>query len=249
MALHATSGALAVGAFGVLFLGASGSTIWLGVNHRQLAAANQRLAVQCEHLRTDLEQKDLALHELSDRRKSDEAEIVRLRQEASGHTTTISRLRDEVGTLEQRAKGLQEEITTARADGQVKEATLADLTQRLEETRARADAAANQLRAMGYTKDELTDQVSKLQTRLTESDRSLVELRKQAQEQQQAIARLNDDLFARTAALTALRGESETLRTANGQLQAELDSRPKPSPFKAVEIYVPSRDRKARQGG
>jgi chromosome segregation ATPase len=234
----------ALGVLAVLTLGASGAAVWLGVKERQLTAAHQRLYAQCETLRMDLEQKDRALVELSDRRKADAAEISRLTQEASGHTATITRLREQVGGLEQQASALQAEITKAQAEGHTKEATVADLTKRLDDTRAQADAAANALKAMGYTKNELTDQVDKLQARLAESDRSLADLRKRTEEQERAITKLNDDLFARGAALTSLQKEADSLRVNKVALEQELASRPKPSPFTAVEIYVPSRDRK-----
>ena len=239
-----TTGALALGFLGVVALGASSAAVWLGVKERQLTAAHQRLYAQCEALRVDAEQKDRALVELSDRRKSAEVEIARLTQEAAGHTAMITRLREQVGGLEQQATTLQTEIARAQAEGHTKETTVADLTKRLEDTRAQADAAASALKAMGYTKDELTDQVGKLQARLTESDRSLADLRRRTEEQERAITKLNDDLFARSAALTSLQKEANTLRVSKVALEQELASRPKPSPFNPVEIYAPSRDRK-----
>lgn len=220
----------------------TGSTVYLGVRHQRIAEANRALAASCSALELERDQRTREVESLAAQRQADQAEITRLRENAAEKAAAVATLRDQISSLETRATTLQDEINKARSDGTLKETRIAELRLQLDETKGNADKAQGQLRILGYTKDELNDQVAKLQTRLSGSQTELDAARQLAQEQQKTITALHTDL-------SATKVETVVLRQTAADLKRELDLRPRPSVGLEADAYRPSRDRKVAKTG
>jgi chromosome segregation ATPase len=238
------SGWTALGLVTVLLIGATGVTVFLGVRHQRMMAMNQELMARYETLQRDRDEKDRALAALAERGRADQTEIQRLREALKAGSDASVVLKQQLATLEKQAASLQEEIKAAQAAGTLKEARIAELTDRLSETKVQADQTASQLRALGHTKDELGDQVGKLQARLADSQSSLDNARRLNAQQMQTIALQEQQIRDAQQTAITLNGDNDRLREANADLQRDLSTRPKPSTFKEADIYRPSRDSK-----
>jgi chromosome segregation ATPase len=232
----------------IVMLATTGSTVYLGIQQQHAIAANRALTARLQELERIRDEQERTARALAAEHAKSLAELDTLRQTGASDATTIDQLREQVSLLESRAATLQDEIKKAQAEGTLKETRLADLRVQLDETRASAQTAQSQLRAMGYTKDELNDQVSKLQARLAASQSDLEAAQHAADEQKRAIADLNTALTDSRARLGTANDQVVTLERANQGLSAELASRPKPSPFGPERTYRPSSDRIARAG-
>lgn len=231
-----------VGSLVVVMLGATGAAVFMGLKHREAAARELALVQQGEKLRAERDAQAKAAATIAAEREAATEEAERIRQESQA---TVAALRQQITEMEKQATSVQEQLAKAKSGGPLQANRVAELQQQLDLTRASAEQAQAQLKTLGYAKDELSDQVTKLRTRMAATDADLQAARRLAQIQEQKIRELNANLSQTSIVLTEATGKNAELTRANEELLRELSLRPKRSIDFFGATYKPSVDRKA----
>lgn len=226
----------------VVMLGSTGAAVYMGLKHKESAGRQLALVKQSEQLRVERDEQAKAAEASAAEREAATEEAERIRQESQA---TVAALRQQITEMEKQATSVQEQLAKAKSGGPLQANKVAELQQQLDQTRVSAEQAQAQLKTLGYAKDELSDQVAKLRTRMTATDADLQAARRLAQIQEQKIRELNANLSQTSVVLTEARSKNDELTRTNEELLRELSLRPKRSVDLFGTTYRPSVDRKA----